>query len=102
MANSLTTKINVTIKQTLMARRAGGSRRKNRGRHNRQCQRNGTKGITARKHQGIAREVSLNGRHECPGDCVFHRDASEIIKKLLMLGGYGQPKPSPFQGKSLN
>lgn len=69
-------------------RRAGGSRRKNRGRHNRQnANVTESKGITARKHKELPEKlVYTEGMNIQEIAKLFHRDASEIIKKLLMLG----------------
>ena len=69
-------------------RRGGGSRRKNRGRHNRQnANVTESKGITARKHKELPEKlVYTEGMNIQEIAKLFHRDASEIIKKLLMLG----------------
>lgn len=66
----------------------GNSRRKNRGNRGRQqVPQKESKGITARKHKELPEKfVYTEGMNVQDIAKAFHRDASEIIKKLLLMG----------------
>lgn len=65
--------------------RRGGGRRKGRGRYNQP--KGESKPMTARKHKDLPEKlVYSEGTNIQEIAKQFHRDASEIIKKLLMLG----------------
>lgn len=67
--------------------RRGGRRRHRRNRRRNQNFETGSKGITQRKHKDLPESFEYTeGMNIQDIAKIFHRDATEIIKKLMMLG----------------